>query len=655
MNSGNKGCVFLIVWTVLAPLHAYQPLPTFLMPMRDGIRLATDVYLPGVGKGPWPTVLVRTPYGRKSAMDPLFILLFTDIRGYALAFQDLRGRGDSEGVDSLFLSDGWGRVRDGYDAIEGTAEQSWCNGTVGTWGYSGLGIPVYLASGTRPPHLSCCCVMVAASNLYEDAIFYGGVYQKSLVDGWLSNVKSSNLGTLFIQHANYESLYDVVNLSTRWDSVNVPMLHVTGWHDMFVQGVINAFAGLQDHGGQGAKGRQKLLIGPWVHDITSTSAGELTFPNSSYAEFIQLQIDWFDHWIKNADNGADRMPPVRYYLMGDPDRKNGPGNRWVTRTAWPPSSVERSFYLASGRKLSMQKPPPDDPPDRYVFDPKNPVPTRGGRNLNIKAGSYDQRSSESRSDVLVYTTESLLDSLTVTGRVAVTLWASSDAVDTDFSAKLCDVYPDGRSMLIADGIVQARHRNSLTKEEFLLPGQPYAFAIDLWSTAVSFAPGHSIRLDISSSNDPRFEPNPNTGEPFRKNTGFKTAHQTVYHDPIHASALRLPVVESGGNAVRLADGISLQTFGLGNNYPNPFNSETVIPVTVPESFRSGSASRLTMEITDMLGRRIRQWTIGQLPGKTLLFRWRGDDASGRSVPSGIYFCRLTDGTEVQIQKMTLLR
>jgi predicted acyl esterase len=643
--------IAVLVATAGVSLFAFTT-QTIMMPMRDGVRLATDVHLP-FGNVPRPTILIRTPYGRGSGADDLLLFLLTDLKGYAVAIQDLRGRGGSEGIDSLFFSDGWGRVSDGYDAVEWTAGQPWCNGKIGTWGASGLGIPQYMAAGTNPPHLKCCLVIVAASNLYEDAIFYGGEYQKALVDGWLSAVKTTNLASFFIRHPNEDPCYDIVNLSTRYDSVRVPILHISGWHDIFVQGVINAFAGVQTYGGHGAAGKQKLIVGPWVHDITSASTGELTFPNSSYVQFLELQINWFDRWLKEADNGADRIPPVQYYAMGDADKPQGPGNRWISRNDWPPPSRDMPLYLSSGGLLRTEKPPATGQPEQFSFDPKNPVPTSGGKNLNIKAGSYDQRSVESRPDVLVFTSPPVTDSLSVAGRVFVTLWASSDGLDTDFTAKLCDVYPDGRSMLVADGIVQARHRNSFKKEELLEPGKMVEFTIDLWSTAVTFAPGHAVRLSVSSSNDPRFEPNPNTGEPFRSKNGiFRIAQQTVYHDLNHASALHLPVVSGGLSAVHRADHTVPAGFTLKQNFPNPFNSETVIPIFILDGLgRTGAY----VEMMDVSGRRIRSWNLDGIGKGETFVRWRGDDENGLGVPSGIYFCRLVTGMKFQTVKITLLR
>lgn len=657
MSNRKSQIIFLVFLFTLfhAALHAFQK-QTLMVPMRDGIRLATDVYRPSLGDGPWPTILIRTPYGKQSAMDDWIALFLTDIYKYSLVVQDTRGRYASEGADSMFFHDGWGRLRDGYDTVEWIAEQSWCSGKIGTWGASALGITQYLLAGAAPPHLTCSFVMVAASNLYEDALFYGGEYRRSLVDQWLEKNGSGHLVDFFEQHPNYEPLYDVVNLSTRYDSVDVPIFHVGGWHDIFVQGQINAFCGIQQNGGPNAAGYQKLLIGPWVHDPTS-ACGELTFPDAGVDDYLNEMVQWFDYWLKGINNGIDQFPDVTYYLMGDADRTDGHGNRWVEREDWPPPTSPVKFYLGQDGLLGRQTPSDYEPADEYTYDPDDPVPTVGGRNLNIPAGSYDQRSVESRPDVLVYTTDPLLDPLTVVGRVTVTLWASSDAVDTDFTAKLCDVYPDGRSMLVADGIVQARHRDTVWEEEFLAPGQIYEFTIDLWSTAIVFEPEHRIRLSISSSNFERFETNPNTGEPFRQNTGSIPAHQVVYHDPDHLSALVLPVVDTTGTLVAASESSVPQRPVLEQNYPNPFNDETMISLRFPDFFdgKRVSSQSVRLSIFDLLGRRVRSWELAPRPGERIVYRWSGDDENGVHLPSGIYVCRLMYGSRVETRKITLMK
>ena len=649
---------YSLVWASLffRKASAYDK-QMYMVPMRDGIRLATDVFVPSQGTGPWPTILVRTPYGKHTSLDDGLVTLLTDIQKYVLAVQDTRGRFDSEGVDSLFFHDGWGRLQDGYDTVEWIALQSWCDGKVGTWGLSALGITQYLLAGAAPPHLSCCYVMVAASNLYEEALFYGGAYRRSLVDGWLRDTNSEYLLDYFIQHPNYEPIYDVLNLSTRYDSVVVPIFHVGGWHDVFIQGQINAFCGIQERGGARASGHQKLRVGPWTHKLFTSVCGEVTYPHASFENLLVEMIEWFDYWLKDRENGIDQRPSVRYYLMGNLDRIDGLVNRWIDRDDWPPPCTPTLFYLREGGSLSQEAPDGDERIDEFDYDPDDPVPTVGGRNLNIPAGCYDQRSVESRDDVLVYTTEPLDAPLGVAGRISVTVWASSDAVDTDFTAKLCDVYPDGRSMLVADGIVRARHRRTLWDEEFLTPGQTYEFPIDLWSTAIVFDNGHRIRLAISSSNFDRFETNPNTGGPFRQHTTAVVAHQTVYHDLDHPSAVILPVIDISEIPVAGVDTSVPLTFLLKQNVPNPFNGETLISMHFPPVYHQnpGYSDKVRLEIYNLRGQCVKQWDFVRPVDGSLTVRWHGDDHKGRLLPSGIYVCRLTDGSSMQTIKMTLIR
>lgn len=639
----RKFPLLLLLLAAAAGLNAFDK-QTVMMPMRDGARLATDIYRPSISVDRLPCVLVRTPYGKKIGMEAWMLSLLTDVMQYAVVLQDTRGRHDSEGVDSLYFSDGWGPVRDGYDTVEWLAARSWSNGRVGMFGASALGITGILAAGAAPPHLSCVVAIVTASNLYEDAIFYGGEYQNALVNGWLVETGNEDLIPFFRYHHDGGPAYDRVNLTARFDSVRVPVFHIGGWHDIFIQGTLNAFTGLQASGGPGALGNQALLVGPWVHDILDENCGELSFPGSGAAAFIDDIVKWFEVWLKGR-SGRVPFPAVRYYLMGDAEGAEGPGNRWVSGSAWPPQSETASYYLSEGGRLANEPPLPGEPPDVFDFDPSDPVPTLGGRNLNIPAGSRDQRPAEARADVRVYETEILDDSVVIAGRVVVRLWASSDGPDTDFTAKLCDVYPDGRSMLVADGIVQARYRNSLTVEEFLTPGEPERFTIDLWSTALVFAPGHRIRLSVSSSNWPRFSVNPNTGGPFGADETKRVARQTVYHDASRPSSLELPVLRQAG-----VQDETLRRFALGPNYPNPFNSSTVIPV-----YPGASAGPLELEIFDAIGRRLRFWRLQDGAAGAHLIRWDGLDESGRDAPSGVYVARLRSGRSVETVKIIRLR
>lgn len=632
---------------------AYQK-NTVMIPMRDGIRLATDIYLPSVRPNPIPCILVRTPYGKNHTLDEWLMFILTDLLQYAIVIQDTRGRYASEGIDSLYFSDGWGRVRDGYDTIEWLAEQPWCNGKIGMFGASAMGITQYLAAGTNPPHLRCCVVMVAASNLYEDAIFYRGEFQKALVEGWLHDVGKSEFISFFIAHPNYAPIYDSLNLMSRLDSVNVPILHMGGWYDIFTQGTLNAFVGIQERGGPLARGKQKLIMGPWVHDISKTSCGELVFPNSDSMEFLDDIIAFMEEHLKGI-SPLKTMPPVQYYLMGDPEAKNSPGNRWVESESWPPPTTQVSLYLREGGRLSFEPPSETEPPHHFDFNPNDPVPTVGGRNLNLPAGAYNQSQVEDRPDVLVYTSDVLADSIVVVGRIRVKLWASSDAWDTDFTAKLCDVYPSGKSMLIADGIIQARHRNSLEKEEFLVPNEATEFVIDLWSTAIAFAPGHQIRVSISSSNYPRFKVNPNTGKPFGDFSEMRIAHQTIYHDRLHPSAIELPVINPPSTLVVKNRTQKPEVLFLGQNYPNPFNGQTLIPCRIPDNQKVDGENFPRLMILNTRGEKVKEWYFSNPQTKTFEIHWDGKDEKGFSQPSGMYIAKFQYGNHVQSIKMVLAR
>jgi predicted acyl esterase len=656
-----KLVILLITFLSVQEIVALTNKATYMVPMRDGIKLATDVYLPLSGKGPWPAILMRTPYSRKLGDTEDWVPLLIDLifeGAYCIIMQDTRGRFDSEGLDSLYFSDGWGKVRDGYDTVEWIAEQSWSNGKIGMWGASALGMTQYFAAGAAPPHLTCCFAIVACSDLYREAIFHGGAYRRSLVDGWLIKENSEHLIDFFTKYNDYSSRYDLLNLSTRYDSVNVPIFHVGGWYDIFTQGVINTFTGLQKNGGPMAKGKQKLLMGPWVHDITTESTGELTFPESTFFSFLDIMINWFNYWLRGIENGVLETPDVQYYLMGDADQADGPGNRWVQAEDWPPEATQTAFYLREDRSLSLDPPLNDELPDTFIYNPLDPVPTIGGGNLNIAAGSYDQRSVESRPDVLVYTTQPLIDSLTVTGRIKVKLWASTDVLDTDFTAKLCDVYPDGRSMLLIDGIIQARHRNSLSTEKLLNPGEIYELNIDVGSTAIVFAPGHSIRLSISSSNYPRFEKNPNTGKEFRQDTtAYEIAHQSIFHNTLYPSALYLPVIGKSETHVLESNTLSLQESILEPCYPNPFNQTMIITISLPHNRTNFFMDNpnIILDIIDLKGRIVKHWTVEHTSGQQITLKWNGNDHNNISMPSGIYFCRLLFNDIIETQKVTLLR
>lgn len=538
-----RSYLLILFTTIVLVINAWAgsgtPTMTEMVRMRDGARLVTDIYLPE-GKGPWPAVVMRTPYTRKlEYMDSLLK------GGYAVVIQSIRGRFGSEGTERLvFLDDGWGENQDGYDCVEWVAKQQWCNGKIATVGASASGITQYLMAGSTPPSLKCQVVAVAAPSLYHYAVFPGGAFRLEQVKNWLAgNSFDQKQLRVMIEHPSYDRLWQALDLTTRPEKVCVPILHIAGWYDTFLQGNLDAFTLLQRQGGTGAKGNHKIIVGPWGHGERK-KIGAFEYPNSEQPKEPNL-LAWLDHWVKGIDNGVEKSPSVHYYTVGAIGEKDALGNEWRTSDVWPIPAVVTPFYLHKDGFLSKEMPRETTTIGKsYVFDPKNPVPTVGGNNLTIAKGPLDQRKVEQRKDVVIFETPVLQEPLEVTGRINVKLWASSTGKDTDFTAKLADVYPDGRSMNVCDGIIRARYRKFFENPELLVPGEIYEFEIDLWSTSIVFNKGHKIRLAISSSNYPRFDVNPNTGELPSTAQSKIAVRNTIYCDQSHPSAVYLPIVHN---------------------------------------------------------------------------------------------------------------
>jgi len=401
-----------------------------------------------------------------------------------------------------------------------------------------------LPAAHGPTHLISQHLTVGAPRLYCDIVYPGGVFRKSLVEDWLRvTAFSPEALKLWTSHPAYDDYWRARELTHRYDRINAAAVHIGGYFDIFSQGTLDAFVGYQEKGGPRARGRQKLIMGPWTHGVFLEKSGDLTFPNAKRPpNRVRDQWRWFDHTLKGIDNGIDREPAVTYYVMGDTSNSNAPGNVWRTAERWPPVDVTtESFYLHTDRTISSAKNPSQAPPLTFVCEPTNPVPTIGGPELTIAAGPKDQRPIEGRADLLVFTSQPLVEPLEITGRVRAKLWASSDAPDTDFFVRLCDVYPDGRSINICEGRIRARFRESFAKETLLRPGEIHDFDVDLWSTSIIFNKGHRLRVHVSSSSTPGFEPNPNTGDKFRSNTTTRSARNTIYCDADHPSQLLLPI------------------------------------------------------------------------------------------------------------------
>jgi predicted acyl esterase len=511
---------------------------TKMVAMSDGIRLATDVYVPAQGGRQFPTLLIRTPYNKNGNRG---IAALVNGFGYALVVQDMRGRFASEGHHAIiFGNDGiGGKHRDGHDTLDWIARQEWSNGKVVTYGGSALGIAQNMAAPGAPAALKGQVVSVAFSDYYHQAAYQGGVWRKELLEGWLKQTKMDdvNLPT-FLEHTTYDDFWKGLNAEAHADQVDAPGVFIGGWYDIFLQGTINSFVEIQRRGGPHARGKCFLLIAPTAHGKFNEP---VEYPDAAKAPInLAAPMNLIEHWLGKPSKEVEALKPVHYYVMGDCDVAGAPGNSWRSADSWPPEATPTAFYLHADRSLGQAAPRGDDQLT-YRYDPEDPVPTRGGQNLLIPKGPMDQRPVESRPDVLLFTTEPLAEPLEVTGRITATLFVSSDCPDTDFTVKLCDVYPDGKSLLVTDGIRRASLRNSYAKHEPLAAGEVYELEVDLWSTSLVFNKGHQIRIAVSSSNSPRFEPNPNTGDPHPIPGKTRVAKNTVHLSQQHASRIMLPV------------------------------------------------------------------------------------------------------------------
>jgi uncharacterized protein len=344
-----------------------------------------------------------------------------------------------------------------------------------------------------------------------------------------------------VAHPRYDDFWKKLNCETQARKVRAPAVYQGGWYDIFLQGTINSFVATHYHGGAGAKGKCRLVIGPVGHGAFT----ELKYPaNAARLPACGDAFAWFDHILLGKDNGIAEEKAVHYYVMGDPTDPKAPGNFWRHADDWPPASEPAAFYFHPDNALVRGRPPQGNDRKTYTYDPKNPVPTIGGQELGVPLGPMDQRRVENRPDVLLFSTDELKEAVEVTGRITAKLFVSSDCPDTDFTVKLCDVYPDGRSMLVTDGILRARYHKSFEAESFFEPGHVYELSVDLWSTSLVFNKGHRIRVAVSSSNAPRFEANPNTGRPFRADKETRVAKNTLHLSVKYPSHIVLPVYDA---------------------------------------------------------------------------------------------------------------
>jgi len=519
-----------------------------MVAMTDGIRLSTDCYLPNTN-GPYPCILMRSTYGRKLG-DPES---WTK-QGYALVVQDVRGRGESEGQDDGFYADGWRPgLRDGADTVAWLKSQPWCNGKIASHGGSALGITQALMAPATGD-ITCQYIDVAASSFYGQLSYQGGVFRKKMCEDWLTMQGIPHVIDLWKSHPSYDEFWEYFDTEKVADRITAPALHVGGWQDIFAIGTIRSFVSRQTQGGEGARGQQRLIMkwSPHGPDVSP----DFVWPENRFDVRVSHEVRrFFDYWLKGIDNRIMDEPCVQYYVVGDDRDLDAPGMEWRTADTWPPCPLqEKVFYLNERERLSLEKRQKKARSLSFLYDPADPFPTLGGANLVLPSGPFDQRKvDKNRKDFLRFDTESLKAPLEILGPLKVRLYVSTSCPDTDFTAKLVDIYPKGdeREILMTDNIQRVKYREgfstpcpSLDSED-----QVVLIEIDLWQLSWVVNKGHALGLRISSSNYPRFERNPNNGEDFpRQGIDFPVARNTVHMSEEHPSALFVSVPMEGFHA-----------------------------------------------------------------------------------------------------------
>ncbi len=576
---------------LLAQAHPLEAADIFIqhdvpMKTRDGVTLYADIYRPK-SDDKFPVILMRTPYDKSVnwAVAPAFKMVS---RGYVVIIQDVRGRYTSEGEWYPFRHE----QADGYDAVEWAAALPYSNGKVGMMGASYVGATQMLAAIAQPPHLAGIAPSVTASNYHDGWTYQSGAFEQWFDQNWTTQLAENtfvrlteqnmdarvgaptlpladypvfNFGQLpsnaqltsaiapyygdWLSHPDYDDYWKQWSIEENFSKITVPMLQVGGWYDIFAAGTLRNYMGAKAHGAtEAARTQQHLLMQIGGHAGFGRRIGDVDFgPHALENGYTDVILDWYDYLFKGIHNQYATDKPVKLFVMG--------ANEYRQEDDWPPPQAQYTkYFLHSGGKANSLRSdgslsttaPKSEPADTYVYNPANPTPTFGGPlccdEKHMEPGPRDQRSVENRDDVLIYSTGALTRDVEVTGPVTATLFVKSSAVDTDFTAKLVDVSPDGFAMDLTEGILRMRYRESQEHATLMNPGQIYQITVDLWATSNVFLRGHSLRLEISSSNFPRFDRNLNTGEEIKSARTFVSATNTILHDPQHPSALVLPIM-----------------------------------------------------------------------------------------------------------------
>jgi putative CocE/NonD family hydrolase len=536
--------------------------------MRDGVRLRADVYLPKA-EGRYPAIVTRLPYGKGEygSWSPVYGRFWAR-RGYAFVVQDVRGKFASEGSWDPFVNE----VDDGYDTIEWMSKQPWCDGNIGALGESYLGYTCWAAGLSGHPKLRCIAPGMTATDIYGVWAFRRGAFCLQTMGSWIipeESRRSQNhrrldywhlpLGSMgdraglrssqykeWLRHPRRDAFWDRIDLRDRLRGLSVPALHTGGWLDVFLDGTLGDWERANAVSDREAASNQWLVIGPNDHGSTTTAGrriGRIDLGPPEPDPFYDRIKDFFDCWLKGADNGFRATPRVRYFVIG--------GNVWRETDTWPPPGVRfTDYYLHSGGNANTLEgdgtlstdPPGGCPADEYAYDPSDPVAH------SLKVDSWylarqlkDRRLLEGRRDVLVYTSPELQEDLEVTGPITATLFASTSAKDTDFMVALVDVFPDGHAQMMQEGVVRASYRLSDREPSQAPQGEVQEYALGLRAASYVVGKGHRLRVEVTSSDFNRYDRNLNTGEAIATGTRMEVARQKVLHDVAHPSRVTVPL------------------------------------------------------------------------------------------------------------------
>jgi putative CocE/NonD family hydrolase len=545
--------------------------------MRDGVTLRADIYRPKAD-GKFPVLLVRTPYDKTSETN---FGLKGAARGYVVIAQDVRGRFTSDGQFYTFKNESL----DGFDTVEWAAALPYSNGKVGMYGGSYVGATQLLAAIAKPPHLAGICPTVTASNYHDGWTYQGGAFEQWFNESWSTGLAENTMrrrveessalaGTKtlpladfvvleppsavgiapyfkdWLAHPSFDAYWKQWSIEDHYSDIQVPVLSFAAWYDIFLGGSLKNYQRLKTEGGtDAAKHGQRLVVyvGGHAGDPSNRWVGGVDFGEKLPIDQDEITLRWYDSIFKGVANGVEKEKPVKIFVMGK--------NEWRDEDDWPLARAKNTRYylhsaggangLAGSGTLSTAA-PGEEKPEQYVYDPSDAAPTIGGPlccgALPTGVGPEDQRPAEGRADVLVFTTPAFVKDFEVTGPVKLDLYVSSSAVDTDFTGMLVDVWPNGFAQNLTSGILRMRYRNSQEKPELANPGEMYNVTVDLWATSNVFLAGHKLRLEVSSSNFPRFDRNLNTGEEQARGTRMIKATNVIYHDKARPSALILAVV-----------------------------------------------------------------------------------------------------------------